>query len=46
MKRVLLVASDKSELKGSDDSFFKCISGVGPIMAAAASSLADRKSVV
>ena len=44
MKRVLLVASDKSELKGSDDSFFKCISGVGPIMAAAASSLAIKET--
>ena len=44
MKKVLLVASDKSELKGSDDSYFKCISGVGPIMAAAASSLAIKET--
>lgn len=31
---VLLVASDKSELKGFSDNYIKVVSGVGPIMAA------------
>ncbi|MBQ0072390.1 MAG: hypothetical protein KBS81_11155 [Spirochaetales bacterium] len=35
MKRILVVASDKNELKGLPDSFDKAVVGVGPIMAAA-----------
>ena len=37
--KILLIASDKGELKGFDDSFKK-VSGVGPIMAAAATAIA------
>ncbi len=36
--KILLVASDKGELKGFDDSYLKAVTGVGPIMAAAVTS--------
>ncbi len=36
--KVLVVASDKGELKGLDDRFIKVVSGVGPILAAVAAS--------
>lgn len=39
MRKVLLVASDKGELKGFGDGYIKVVSGVGPIMSAAASAL-------
>lgn len=32
--KVLLIASDKSELKGFSDEYIKVVSGVGPLMAA------------
>lgn len=35
MKKILLVASDKAELKGLDGEWDKCICGVGPIQSAA-----------
>ena len=35
MKKILLVASDKSELKGFGDHFIRVVSGVGPVMSAA-----------
>jgi len=38
--KVLLVASDKAELKGFDQSYMKIVCGVGPIMAAISSSIA------
>ncbi len=37
--KVLLVASDKNELKGFDERYLKAISGVGPIMAAATTAI-------
>ena len=38
MKRVLVVASDKAEIKGLGNDFLTLVSGVGPIMAAARTS--------
>ena len=35
MKRILVVASDKAEIKGLGNDFLTLVSGVGPIMAAA-----------
>lgn len=35
MKRILLVASDKAELKGLDGDWDTCVCGVGPIQSAA-----------
>ncbi len=39
MKKVLLVASDPSELKGFGDEWIKCICGVGPISSATYSAI-------
>ena len=38
MKRILVVASDKAEIKGLGNDFLTLVSGVGPIMAAARTS--------
>ena len=38
MKRILVVASDKAEIKGLGSDFLTLVSGVGPIMAAARTS--------
>ncbi len=43
MKKVLVVASDPAELKGLDESWKKCVSGVGPVMAAVQSVIAIEK---
>ncbi len=39
MRRVLLLASDKGELKGFGDEYLKAITGVGPVMAAATAAM-------
>ena len=36
--KVLIIASDKGELKGFSDEYIKVVSGVGPVMAAVAAS--------
>ena len=36
--KVLIIASDKGELKGLSDEYIKVVSGVGPVMAAVAAS--------
>ena len=41
--KVLLVASDKGELKGFNEGYIKVVSGVGPIMAATVAALAIAK---
>lgn len=38
MKKILLVASDKNELKGFGDEFVRTVCGVGPILSAARAS--------
>lgn len=38
--RIMLVASDKGELKGFDDSFIKIVSGVGLIQSASSTAIA------
>lgn len=43
MKKVLVIASDRNELKGLDESWKKCVSGVGPVMAAVQSVIAIEK---
>ena len=43
MSGVLLVASDRNELKGLDDKWQKCVCGVGPIMAALHTAVAIEK---
>ncbi len=40
MRKVLVVASDSNELKGLDERWERCITGVGPVMAAVQTALA------
>lgn len=44
MKRILVVASDKNELKGFGDAFDTAVVGVGPIMAAAGAMYAAKET--
>ncbi|MGN1164161.1 MAG: hypothetical protein ACI4S4_05050, partial [Candidatus Ornithospirochaeta sp.] len=44
MKKILIVASDKSELRGFGDEYCRVVSGVGPIMSAAAAASEIEKS--
>ncbi len=43
MKKVLVVASDSNELKGLDESWERCVTGVGPVMAAVQTVMAIEK---
>lgn len=41
--KVLVISSDKEEIKGLDSSYIKAVSGVGPIMAAISTAIAIKE---